>query len=124
MAKQCASVAAAFNPATDLAATVRQFCTGDRRVLEFSAKAEILSRQLLEDILTGWAPPSDLRFRAARPCNGALEVENVVAVLAGPRRLVRLDRFHAHQTLQAPLLDVAYEFLPLRQFLIIRRWRR
>lgn len=119
--EQCAGMTAALDPAAYLAAAVRQFRTRHRRVLQLAAETEILSRQLLQHILARRTAPAHLRLGAAGPGGSTLEVQNMVAVLARPGRLVRLDRFHAHQALQPPLLNVTDQFLPLRQLLIVRR---
>lgn len=104
--EQGAGMTAALDPAAYFAATVRQFGARHRRVLQLAAEAEILARQLLQHILARRTPPAYLRLGAARPGGGALEVQNMVAVLTRPGRLVRFDGFHAHQALEPPLLNV------------------
>jgi len=112
--EQSAGVAASLDTAADLPATVGQLGPRHRRVLQLSAEAEILPGKVLQHILTSRTTPSHIGLGAARPSNGALKVEQVVAVLARPGRLMRLDRLHAHQALQSALFDVANQFLPLR----------
>lgn len=120
MAEQRAGVAAALDAATELATTVRQLVARQWRILELATEAEILPRQFLQHILAGRTSPALGRLGAARPRDGALEMQHMVAVLARPCAVMCLDLLHAHETLQPSLLDVSHQFLSLRQLLIVR----
>lgn len=47
-------------------------------------------------------------------------MQHMVTVLARPCAVMSLDLLHAHETLQAPLLNVSHQFLSLRELFVIR----
>lgn len=114
MTEQRAGVAAALDATAELATTVRQLIARQWRILELATEAEILAWQFLKDILAGRTTPALGRLGAARPRDGALEVQHMVAVLARPCAVMCLDLLHAHETLQSSLLNVSHQFLSLR----------
>lgn len=108
MTEQRAGVAAALDAAAELATTVRQLIARQWRILELATEAEIFAWQFLQHILAGRTTPALGRLGAARPRDGAFEVQHMVAVLARPCAVMCLDLLHAHETLQSSLLNVSH----------------
>lgn len=111
---------AAFDPTTKFATAVGQLVAREWRIFDLAAEAEIFTRHLLQHILAGWTTPALCRLGAARPRDGALEMQHMVTVLARPGAMMCLDLLHAHETLQTPLLNVSHQFLSLRELFVIR----
>lgn len=111
---------AALDPTTKFATAVGQLVAREWRIFDLAAEAEIFTRHLLQHILAGWTTPALCRLGAARPRDGALEMQHMVTVLARPGAMMCLDLLHAHETLQTPLLNVSHQFLSLRELFVIR----
>lgn len=108
MTEQGAGMAAALDATAELAAAVGQLVARQRRILELATEAEIVARQLLQHILAGRTAPALVRLGAARPGDGALQMQHVITVLARPGAVMRLDQLHADEALEAALLNVSH----------------
>lgn len=114
MTQQRARMIAQFLPAANLSARVRHVAPIVHRILQLAAKAEILPRNLLRNVLTGRAAPPVVRLRRIGPLGGAGQVQNVVAVEARPNRLRRPNQLAAHETLDPARVQLPDQLLALR----------
>lgn len=114
MAEQRARVLAQVLPAARFPARMCHVTAVVLRVLLLATEAEILARNSLGHVLTGGTTPTVVRLGRIRPLGGAAQVQDVIAVRAGPNRLRRADQLAAHETLYPARVQLADELLALR----------
>lgn len=126
MAEQRAGMRTAFDAAANLATRVRNVVAIQCRILDRSAEAEIVSWNFLLDVLAGRTTPAALGLRARSPFDDATQMEDVVAVVARPDRIVALDELDADEAFEATSFDFPNELLALRELLVfwVRLFRR
>lgn len=112
--QQRARMITQFLPTANLPARVRHVAPIVHRILQLAAKAEILPRNLLRNVLTGRAAPPVVRLRRIGPLGGAGQVQNVVAVQTRPNRLRRSNQLAAHETLDPARIQLPDQLLALR----------
>lgn len=114
MAKQRTRMITARLAAAQLSATVRHIVPIVLGILLLFAETKVVARHFPGQILARRTPPTIVRLGPGCPFDGAVQVEDVVAVLAVPRALEGLDRLAADQALQLTGIDLDDLFLALR----------
>lgn len=79
-----------------------------------AAEAVVLPRDLLGHVLAGRAAPPVVGFRTAGPFGRTGQVQNVVAIRAGPNGLCRSHQIATDQAFQLAGVQLPDELLPLR----------
>lgn len=124
MAAQCARVWAVLGSTALIATAVGQIVATHHRILLLTAEAQIIERSFRPEKLASYASPlSALSLRVADPRLDAVQMLDMEAVRAAPRRLVVLDLVAAYHALQLVVLDVLDELLALRNGRRINRRR-
>lgn len=104
----------AIRSATAIATTVCHIVSIVLRIFQFATKAKVFVRNRFRDVLTGTTAPTFFRFRTSRPLDNALQMDDMIAIVAGPNRMEWLNHFTAHQTFQSTRIDFTSQFLSLR----------
>lgn len=120
MAQQSTRMLTAFLLGAQLTTTMGHIVPVVLRILRFAAETPIRIRNVQRHMLAGWATPTGFILGAVRPLDDAIQMNDVEAIDARPRRLKRFDALAAHKAFEATGVNLSDELLSLRTLAGVR----